>query len=112
MTKTKNKKGEKDDETFKTILRGVETRMSANTMHGAMRIDAVSTDGYYVLQWTSEPYTLQKYKEIEDYTPLIIVCVGEMVCDAICINPVHFAKYLYTPMKTGVGDVIVRLKQV
>ena len=61
VTKTKNKKGEKDDETFKTILRGVETRMSANTMHGAMRIDAVSSDGYYVLQWTSEPYTLQKY---------------------------------------------------
>ena len=48
MTKTKNKNIEKEDDTFKTILRGVETRMSENiltTMHEAMRTDDESTDG-------------------------------------------------------------------
>ena len=31
-------------------------------MYGATRIDDESTDGYYVIQWTSEPYILQKDK--------------------------------------------------
>ena len=61
-TQIKNKNSEKDDEVFKTILRGVETRMSEKiltTMYGVMRTDDENTDGYYVLQWTSEPYTLR-----------------------------------------------------
>ena len=48
------------------MLRGVETRMSEKvltTMYRAMRTNDESTDGYYVLQWTSEPYTLQEDKE-------------------------------------------------
>ena len=52
MTQTKNKNSEKDDEAFKTILRGVETRTSEKiltTMYGAIGIDDESTNGYYVL---------------------------------------------------------------
>ena len=48
------------------MLRGVETRMREKvltTMYRAMRTNDESTDGYYVLQWTSEPYTLQEDKE-------------------------------------------------
>ena len=42
VTQTKNKSIDKDDETFKTVLRGVQTRMSdkiLTTMYGAMRTD-------------------------------------------------------------------------
>ena len=85
VTQTKNKNIEKDDEVFKTILTGVETKTNEKiltTMYGAMRTDDESTDGYYVLQWTSEPYTIQEDKEMEGYTPTITVYAGEIVCDA------------------------------
>ena len=115
MTQTKNKNSEKDDEAFKTILRGVETRMSEKiltTMYGATRTDDESTDGYYVLQWISEPCTLQEDKVIKGYTPAIKSYAGEILCDAVFLNPVPNAKYWYTPMITGDGGVTVKLKQV
>ena len=81
-------------------------------MYGSMRTDDESTDEYYVLQWTSESYTLQEDKEIEGYTPIIIAYAGESVCDAVFFNPGPNAKYWYMSTKTGVGDATVRLKQV
>ena len=68
MTQTKNKNIDKEDETFRTMLRGVDTRMSEkilSTMNGAIRTDDESADGYYVLQWTTEPYTLLEGKKIQ-----------------------------------------------
>ena len=53
------------------------------TMYRSMRTDDKSTDGYYVLQWTSEPYTLQEDKEMEGYSPAITAYACEMVCDAV-----------------------------
>ena len=113
VTQTKNKNIERDDEAFTIILRGLETTMSEkiiNTMYGGMRTYDESTDGYYVLQWTRESYTLQEDKNMEGCTRTITVYTGEIVCDAVFLNPVPNAKYWYIPMKTGVGDVIVRLK--
>ena len=115
MTQTKNKNIDKENEAFKTILRDVETSISEKiitTMYGEMRTDDDNTDGYYVLQWTSEPYTLQEDKEMEVYTPPMTAYASEIVCDVVFFNPVPFAKYWYTLMKTGVGDVTVRLKLV
>ena len=37
---------------------------------------------------------------------------GEIVCDAVVLNPVHDAKYWFTPMNKGISDVTVRLKQL
>ena len=115
MTQTKIKNIENDDEAFKTILRGVEIRMSEKILtaiYAVIKTDDESADGYYVLQWVSEPYMLQKDKEMESYTPQITAYAGEIVCSAVFLNPVHFAKYWYTPIKTGVGDVTVRFNQV
>ena len=112
VTQTKNINSEKDDEAFKIIIRGGETRMSEKlltTMYGNIRIDDESTDGYYVLQWTSEPYTLQEDKEMEGFRPQITAYASEIVCDAVLLNPVYNAKYWYIPIKTGFGDVKVRL---
>ena len=60
----------------------------------------------------SEPHTLQEDKEMNGYTPTITAYAGEIVCYVVFLNPVPNAKYRYMPMKTGVGDVTVRLKQV
>ena len=95
MTQTK-KKIDKEDEAFKTILGGVETSMSEkilSTMYGAIRTDDESADEYYILQWTSEPYKLQEDKEMQGYSPITTAYAGEIVCDAVFLNPVHNAKY-------------------
>ena len=36
-----------------------------STMYSTMRTDDEQTDGYYVVQWKSEPYTLQEDKCVE-----------------------------------------------
>ena len=81
-------------------------------MYWAIRTDDKSTDGYYVLLWTSELYTLQEDKEMEDYTPPITAYTGEIVCGTIFLNPVPFVKYWFILMKAKASDVSVRLKQV
>ena len=53
------------------------------TMYGAMKTDDESTNEYYVLQWKSEPYTLQEDKEMESYIPPITAYAGEIVCDDV-----------------------------
>ena len=83
-----------------------------STMYGAIRTDDENTDGYYNLQWTSEPYTLQEDKEMQGYSPITIAYTGEIVCDVVFLNPVPNAKYWYIPVITGDGDITVRLKQV
>ena len=51
VTQTKNKNSEKDDEECRTILSGVETKMSQKIltiMYGAIRKDDERTVGYYM----------------------------------------------------------------
>ena len=53
LVTTKKHITEKDDEVFRTILRGVDTSMSDNiltTMYSAIRIDDKSIDEYYHVQ--------------------------------------------------------------
>ena len=57
-----------------------------STMYGAMRIDDKSTDTYFVVQWTREPYTLQEDNEMKYYTPPVIAYACEIVCDAVFLN--------------------------
>ena len=83
-----------------------------STVYGGIRTNNESADGYYVLQWTTEPYTLQEDKEMQDYLPITTVYAGEIVCDAVFLNHVPHAKYWYIPMIIGDGDVTVRLKEV
>ena len=79
-------------------------------MYGAMIIDAESTDGYYTIQRTSEPYRLQKDKDMKGYTPPVTAYAGEIVCDALFLNPRPNTKYWLTPMNKGNEDITVRLK--
>ena len=58
-----------------------------------MKIVDESTDGYYAVWWTSEPYTLQGYKEMKGYTPSVTVYTGDIVCDSVFLNPKPNSKY-------------------
>ena len=58
-----------------------------------MKIDDENADGYYVIQWTSEPYTLYKDKEMKGYTPPITAYADEIVCDIVFLYPVPNTKY-------------------
>ena len=49
---------------------------------------------------------------MEGYTSQITAYVGDVVCDAVFLNPVRFSKCWYTLMKVRVGNVTVSLKQV
>ena len=49
---------------------------------------------------------------MEGYKPTITAYEGEIVCDAVFLNPVPNAKYWFTPMIKGVDDITARLKQV
>ena len=57
-------------------------------------------------------YIIQEDNEIEGYTLPITAYACEIVFDAAFLSSVSNAKFWYTPMKTGVGDVTVILKQV
>lgn len=69
---------------FKTVLKGVEARMSDNiisNIYGVMRIHDEQTDGYCIVQWISKPYTQQEDKFMEGYEPPIKSYAGEIVCN-------------------------------
>ena len=63
---------------------------------GAFTTEDEKTEGYYMVQWCSEPYTAQYDMELMDYKPPTIVPAGELICDAYWLNPVHNCSYWYT----------------
>ena len=114
LATTSKNSTEKDYEAFGTISRRVESRIIRKiltTMHCTMRIDGENTDEHYIVQWTSEPQTLQEDKEMKGCIPLVIDYVGQIVCGVVFLNPVLNAKYWSTPMNKGNGEITVQLKQ-
>ena len=74
------------------ILEGVKTGK-----YGAFETaDQNVLSGYYVVKWTSGPYTLQLNTQLVDYIPPVTVPAGEFVANAQYMNPVAKSKLLYT----------------
>ena len=93
----------KDDEMFEelagTVLEKWAYKMAQEIEVdniGAFTTEDEKTEGYYMVQWCSEPYTAQYDMELMDYKPPTIVPAGELICDAYWLNPVHKCKYWYT----------------
>jgi len=63
--------------------------------YGAMAVDE-GVNGYYIVQWTGEPYMLQERVEFPEYNPPMILEPGELVCDAEYLHAVGSSKYWYT----------------
>jgi hypothetical protein len=103
---------EEIEEAQAVALHGLATRMSEKVQHGnygAFSTEDPHADGYYIVQWTSDPYTLQEDLQLTDYDPPVIIPAGELVCDAKYLEKVPRTKRWYIPTNLA---TTVRLKQV
>ena len=104
-----------EEEALADALAGVTAEMAAGIRigkYGAFATLDEDADGYYVVGWTSEPYTLQEDIDLEQYDPPIVIKSGELVCDAEFFNKVPGAKLWYTKTEGEERKVVVRVKQV
>jgi hypothetical protein len=69
--------------------------------YGVVITEDKATHGYYLVEWTSKSYTLQE--EMDELQE------GELVCDAMYLNPVGWARKWYTP---GTGQTIIHIQHV
>lgn len=104
-----------DEDINVEILAGIETRMAELIEpghHGAFSTLDEDADGYYVVKWSSAPYTLQADVELTMYTPAIKIKAGELVVDAEYYNKVEGARLWYTPTQGEGRKTTVRVQQV
>jgi hypothetical protein len=111
-TKTTTK--EEMQEMRETVLMGM-TQVSSEEIQtgsfGAFQTSDKQTLGYYIVQWTGNPYTLQEQYECNAFNPPVLIPTGELVCEA----------KFWTPMSKGTNwyhepdddlFVMVKVKQV
>ena len=112
---TTNIATEDEEKIYNTILHGIEARMNERILigtFGAMRTDDEATQGYYLVKWITEPYTIQEDILMKGVKPPQTAFAGEIICDALFWNPVPGAVDWYTSMTKKEGMVMIRLKQV
>jgi hypothetical protein len=66
-------------------------------------------EGYYLVEWTDEPFTLQEDIQLHEYDPPARIQSGELVCKAKYFEQVPRAKFWHTPT---VYETTVRMKNV
>ena len=71
-----------------------------------------ATTGYYLVEWTSEPYTLQEDTELTEYEPPIRLKAGELVVEAEYFEIVPRTKLWYTRMPGPNNRTTVRVNFV
>jgi len=83
------KSDDKDDANMcrNVVLEGLTSIICEQIQeHGYGAIDTIATDecpeGFYLVQWTGLPYTLQQDTVCYDSTPPLKLKSGEMVCKA------------------------------
>jgi hypothetical protein len=106
--------GELDEleEANSRLLGGIATRMAERVTDGGVGVfqtEDPDADGYYLVKWTTSPYTLQDDQLLQEYEPPQLVKAGELVCQGNYFNPVGRARLWYTP--SGVPTT-VRMQQV
>jgi len=104
-----------DDDLAKEILHGIESRISEKIMksdYGAMKTDNPATNRCYIVEWSSNVYTVQDDIVIKGFNPPDYAYTGEIVCETRFWNPASKAKCWYTPIPEGEGDTTLRMKQV
>jgi hypothetical protein len=112
---TKESNPDEIEEAQAIVLDGIGTMMSelVRVGHfGAFMTDDPDADGYYLVNWTSVPYTLQEEIELDEYTPPIRIAKGELVCDAAYWYKVPRAKLWYTRPRPGDATTTIRMRQV
>jgi hypothetical protein len=105
---------EEVEETWAVALEGIATRMAEKVevgMFQTFQTDDPDADGYYLVEWTSIPYTVQENVELTEYDPPIQIEKGELVCNGKYWNKVPQAKLWYT-RPTEPLPTVVRMQQV
>ena len=88
---TTNVDTEDEEKAYEIILHGIETRMNERIMirtFGAMRTNDEATQGYYLVKWIMEPYTVQKDMVMKGVELHQSTFAGEIICDIVFWNPV------------------------
>jgi hypothetical protein len=111
----KDSNAEEAEEALEEALAGMTTMMAERIKpdkYGAFSTTDEDADGYYIVKWTSEPYTLQEDKLLTEYTPAMRIPAGTLVCDAEYYNKVPGASLWYTPTQGDERNTVVRVQQV
>jgi hypothetical protein len=109
---TRHKEGDPDEleETFAEVLLGVSERNAKEIKKN--HCGAVNwNEGFYVIQWTGEPCTLQQDETWNDCTPPMLAKAGELVCKGRYLQRVPRARNWHTHAGPE-EDTTVRLKHV
>ena len=83
---TTNISTEDEEAIYETILHGIEARMNERILigtFGAMRTDDEATQGYYLVKWITEPYTVQEDIIMKGVEPQQTPFAGEIICDTL-----------------------------
>ena len=98
--KTNDNNDDEEDDLNASKLIALETMQqhTSHTIHqnnyGAIGTeDPNAHDGYYLVQWTSAPYNITATTEIDNN----ILQEGELVCDAVYLNPFARMSQWFTP---------------
>jgi hypothetical protein len=112
LTTTEGCDSDEIDLTNTVILENITTIMAENIevrKIGAFRTEDKEADGYYVVVFTTEPYTLQEATLLTEYKPPLKLDEGELVCEAKYYTKVPRARFWYTPTEM---KMMVRVQTV
>jgi hypothetical protein len=97
-----------------TVLYGIATAVAERIdvgLFGAFLTNDPDSAGYYVVQWTSEPYTLQDAIDVDEYDPPLHLEAGKLICQAHYLHMVPRMRQWYTVPTTDLPTTL-RLQQV
>ena len=75
-----------DEKNYETILHGIEARMNKRILigtFGVMRTDDEATQGYYLVKWITQPYTVQEDILMKGVEPPQTPFAGEIIYDVL-----------------------------
>eukprot|EP00978_Attheya_sp_CCMP212_P009286 scaffold21956_cov70-Attheya_sp.AAC.2 len=85
--------------------------MHETVLMGMTQTSDKETLGYYIVQWTGIPYTLQEQYECNAFNPPVLIPTGELVCEAKFWTPMSKCTHWYHEPDEDLF-VMVKVKQV
>ena len=80
-------------------------------LFGAFETSDSQTQGYYIVQWLGNPYTLQEQYACHAFDPPVLIPTGELVCEAKFWTPMSTKTHWYHEPDIDL-HVMVKVKQV
>ena len=62
---------------------------------GSFQTRDINTSVYYIVEWTSNVYILQKQYTCHSFNPTLLIPEGELVCSAKVMTPTRKTSYWY-----------------